>query len=59
MNKRTNDSGAGMIVLFLLGIVALPVVGLYFIFKQEDPQPVLGTVLVILGILLWAWISMN
>ena len=53
------DSGIGMLVIAILAIVAMPIVGLYFLFREDPSNRVLGVVLLILGVCLWIWLGVN
>ncbi len=58
-NRNSGDSGIGMLVIAILAIAAMPVVGLYFLFREDSSNRGLGVVLLILGIGLWIWWGVN
>ena len=44
----------GCLVMIILGMVAMPLVGLYMLFKGEDDgQKAIGAILTIVGIIIW------
>ena len=50
----SDDSGMGCLVMILLGMVAMPLVGFYMLFKGEDDgQKAIGAILTIIGIIMW------
>lgn len=50
----SDDSGMGCLVMVILGMVAMPLVGLYMMFKGEDDgQKTIGVILTIVGIIIW------
>ncbi len=50
----SDDSGMGCLVMIILGMVAMPLVGLYMLFKGEDDgQKAIGAILTIVGIIIW------
>lgn len=56
------DSGSGdmgCLALFLLAVFAMPVVGLYLLIKKDadDGTKILGGVLLVVGLILWAYLS--
>ena len=61
-NRRGNDidhGSMGCLVFFLIGIVAMPIVGIYLITKKggDDGTKVLGWILLIVGLILWAYLG--
>ncbi len=54
MSRRSNTDGDILLFvgLILMCIVAMPLVGLYMIFKKNG-NPLLGVALVIIGFVLW------
>ena len=55
------DSATGCLVYFLLGIIAMPLLGLYLMLKKDasDNTHVLGGVLLIVGIIIWIAIAVH
>ena len=51
-NKRSDDGIITFVALIILAIVAMPLVGLYLIFKPNG-STLLGVLLVIIGVILW------
>ena len=52
--RGSDDSGMGCLVMIILGMVAMPLVGLYMLFKGEDDgQKAIGVILTIVGIIIW------
>lgn len=50
----SDDSGIGCIVMVVLGLVAMPLVGLYMMAKGTgDSEKVIGAILTIVGIIIW------
>ena len=50
----SDDSGMGCLVMIILGLVAMPLVGLYMLFKgDDDGQKAIGVILTIVGIIIW------
>lgn len=53
-NHHGNDSGMGCLVLVILGLMAMPLVGIYMMLCGEDTdQKAIGLILTIVGIILW------
>ena len=49
-----DDSGMGCLVIFVLGLMAMPLVGLYMLIAGENSdQKVIGLILTIVGLILW------
>lgn len=57
--KDGDDCTTSCIVYFILGIIAMPFLGLYLIAKKDadDGTKVLGWVLLIVGIIFWAVVA--
>lgn len=51
------DSGMGCLVMVLLGLFALPFVGLYLVSRGNEDDKVLGTILMIVGTIIWIMIA--
>ena len=50
----SDDSGMGCLVMIILGLVAMPLVGLYMLFQgDDDGQKAIGAILTIVGIIIW------
>ena len=44
----------GCLVMVILALVAMPLVGLYMLFKgNDDSQKAIGAILTIVGIIIW------
>ena len=49
-----NDDGMGCLIMVLLGIFALPLVGLYMMLAGDNgEQRTIGVVLLIVGVIIW------
>ena len=56
--KHGNDSGMGCLLWLILGLVAMPLVGLYMLFAgKSGDQKVIGLLLLILGTLFWIMVA--
>ena len=51
------DSGIGCLLMALVGIFALPIVGMFLLFKEHPDDKALGAVLMVVGIVIWVIIS--
>ena len=50
----SDDSGMGCLVMIILGLIAMPLVGLYMMISgQDSSQKTIGTILLIVGIIIW------
>ena len=50
----SDNSGMGCLVMIILGLVAMPLVGLYMLFHgDDDGQKAIGAILTIVGIIIW------
>jgi len=47
----------GCLVMVLLGLFALPFVGLYLVSRGNEDDKVLGTILMIVGTIIWIMIA--
>ena len=61
-NRRGNDidpGTMGCLVFFLIGIVAMPIVGIYLITKKDGDEgtKVAGWILLVVGLILWAYLG--
>lgn len=54
-----NDSGMGCLVMILLGLFALPLVGIYFMAKGNEDDKIIGTIMLIVGIVIWIMIGVQ
>ena len=53
--RSSDDSGIGCFAIIILGMIAMPLVGLYMTFKGKDNgQKTIGVILTIVGIIIWA-----
>lgn len=50
---RGGLDGSGYIALILMAIVALPIIGIYKIATGNEDDKAVGTVLLIVGIIIW------
>lgn len=50
---RGGLDGSGYIALILMAIVALPIIGIYKIVTGNEDDKAIGTVLLIIGIIIW------
>lgn len=54
MSGRKKDDGMmGCLAIVFIGIVAMPLVGVYMQVKGNDEQKGIGLVLTIIGLILW------
>ena len=51
--RRGNDDALALVVWLLLIVFLMPIVGLYFLLRQDPSKRGLGWVLLIIGIVLW------
>ena len=51
------DSGTGCLLMALVGIFALPIVGMFLLFQEHPDDKTLGAVLMVVGIVIWVIIS--
>ena len=59
-HHHSDDSGLGCLVALILGLMALPIVGLWMtVAGTDDDQRALGIVLTIVGIIIWIAIAAN
>lgn len=58
-HHHNDDSGLGCLVILLLAIFAMPIVGLYMVFKGDESQKALGIVLTIIGVILWIYLGIQ
>lgn len=50
----SDESGMGCLVMIILGLIAMPLVGLYMMISGKDSsQKTIGTILLIIGIIIW------
>lgn len=50
----SDDSGLGCLVMIILGMLAMPLVGIYMLISgKDDGQKVIGAILTIVGIIIW------
>ena len=50
----SDDSGMGCLVMIILGLIAMPLAGLYMMISgQDSSQKTIGTILLIVGIIIW------
>lgn len=56
MSRDSKSSGdLGCLPLVILSIVAMPLVGLYFICSDYTDMKIPGWIMLIVGIILWIW----
>ena len=57
MSGRKKDDGMmGCLAIVFIGIVAMPLVGVYMLVKGKDEQKGIGLVLTIIGLILWIFV---
>lgn len=57
-NNNSNDSGIGCLLGLMLAIIAMPLLGLFLaVAGEKSEQKMLGVVLLIVGIMVWAKIG--
>lgn len=50
----SDDSGMGCLVMIILGLIAMPLVGLYMMISgKESSHKTIGAILLIVGIIIW------
>ena len=50
----SDDSGLGCLVMIILGMLAMPLVGIYMLISgKDDGQKLIGAILAIVGIIIW------
>ncbi len=55
--RRGSSDGSVLITLAIIAIVALPVIGMYKIFRGDKDDKLLGTVLMGIGLTIWIAIA--
>ena len=58
-HHHSDDSGLGCVVIILLAIFAMPIVGLYMVFKGDEGQKALGIILTVIGVILWIYLGVQ
>lgn len=59
-NHHGDNSGMGCLVLMVLGIIAMPLVGLYMLLKGEDTdQQAVGLIITIVGFIFWIAVAVQ
>ncbi len=53
--NNSNDTGVGCIVAAILGIIAMPIVGLVMALDNDPEKKALGWILTVVGTVLWIW----
>lgn len=54
MNKRKDDDAAlGCVVYAIVGMLLMPIVGLFLVCSKDSEKKGLGWVLLIVGVVLW------
>lgn len=55
MSRRGKRSGGGdtALAVIILGIIAMPLVGIYFLCRDNENDRIVGGILLVLGIILW------
>lgn len=48
-----DGDGLGCIVMLVLGLLALPLIGLYLMIQGDDESKTVGLLLLIVGIIIW------
>lgn len=49
-----DDSGLGCLVMIILGMLAMPLVGIYMLISgKDDGKKAIGAILTIVGIIIW------
>ena len=57
-NHGGNDAGMGCLLWLILGLVAMPLVGLYLLLSGKDfDKKAIGLVLLVLGTLFWIMVA--
>ena len=57
MSGRKKDDGMmGCLAIVFIGIVAMPLVGVYMLVKGKDEHKGIGLILTIIGVILWIFV---
>lgn len=51
--RRNGDATMGCIVYAVLGLILMPLIGLFFVCSKDTEKKTWGWILLILGIILW------
>ena len=57
--RRSDNDSMPLIVLLLLAFYALPLVGLYFLLREDPSKRELGIILLVVGIILWIIVGVS
>lgn len=53
-NKRKDDEAAlGCVVYAIIGMLLMPIVGLFFVCSKDSEKKLLGWILLVVGVVLW------
>ena len=59
-NHHNDSSGMGCLVVIILGILAMPLAGLYMLLAGKDSeQKAVGLILTIVGFIFWIMVAAN
>ena len=51
--RNHSDGASSALAIALIAIVAMPIFGIYLLTRNNETDKVLGTILTVLGIILW------
>ena len=57
--KRDDDTAMGCIIYAVLGLILMPLVGLFLVCSKDAEKKAWGWILLILGIILWIVFSIG
>lgn len=53
MNRRDDNNGTGCLAIVLLIVFLMPVAGIILLFSNTREKKILGTFLLIIGLIIW------
>lgn len=57
MKKQSEDDGTlGCLAAVIMGLIAMPILGIYLISKEDEGMKVVGVLLTIIGVVLWIYV---
>ena len=48
-----DDDGMGCLIMLMVGLFAMPQIGLYMLIKGDEDSQAVGLILLIIGIIIW------
>ena len=58
-NHHEDNSGMGCLVMLVLGILAMPIVGVFMLCGKDETQKTIGAILVIVGLIFWIMMAVQ